>query len=134
MSTFNDCLAHQKANAVYIRRNAACLDLQNAVSQVSQLDRENPKVRLFVNYEKEIDVIIQKIKTENNMMIQLMLSAQSNIAADQTFNSDQEVIRSGTLAALNALDEYRTLLESKGLVQTLQQQQQRNQEAATTEI
>ena len=132
MSTFNECLAHQKINAAYIRRNAAVMDLNSVVSQVKSLDKDNPKPRIFLQHEKELESLALKVKTENNMMVQLMLSAQPDISSDSTFTSDQSGIRASTLSSINVVDEYRTILETKGLVPSLAQTQ--NQDATSGEF
>ena len=62
MSAFADSLSHAKINAAYIRRNSVLLDLQSAVRSVRQLDKDNPKARLFITIEKEVESVIVESK------------------------------------------------------------------------
>ena len=57
------------------------------------------------------------------MMVQLMLSASSDVSSDSNFTTDQSSVNSSTLAAISTVDEYRTILESKGLVPSLAEEQ-----------
>ena len=123
MSAFADSLGHAKINAAHIRRNAVLLDLNSALRSIRQLDKENPKVRIFLNLEKEVESLLSKVKSENNMMVQLMLSASSDVSSDSNFTTDQSSVNSATLVAIQTVDDFRTILEEKGLVPTLQEEQ-----------
>ena len=123
MASFGDCLSNSKVNQAYIRRNAFCMDLNSAISNVCQLDRESPKLRQFITLEKEAESLLGKVKTENNMMVQLMMQVAPDISSDGGFTQDQTSIRGSCLQCITKLDEYRTLLEQKNLIPSLDEQQ-----------
>ena len=121
---FADCVKIPKIHAVFIRRNAAVMNLHSSISNIGQLDKTEPKLRQFLALEKEAELQLEAVKKENTLLIQLMMSQIETVSSDAAFTADQTSIRSASLNAINAIDEYRTLLEDKGLVQTLAQQQQ----------
>ena len=132
MASFADCLSHSKINAAYIKRNAVVMDMNSTVGFINQLNRDNPKTRQFLTFEKEAETLLIKVKHENNLFIQLLLSAAPDISSDVSFTQDQNSFRSTTLACINSLDDFRTLLESKNLVPTITEQQATATAAATT--
>ena len=132
MASFADCLSHSKINAAYIKRNAVIMDMNSTVSFINQLNRDNPKTRQFLTFEKEAETLLIKVKHENNLFIQLLLSAAPDISSDVSFTQDQNSFRSTTLACINSLDDFRTLLELKNLVPTITEQQATATAAATT--
>ena len=121
---FADCVKIPKIHAVFIRRNAAVMNLHSSISNIGQLDKTEPKLRQFLALEKEAELQLEAVKKENTLLIQLMMSQIDTVSSDAAFTADQTSIRSASLNAINAIGEYRTLLEYKGLVQTLAQQQQ----------
>ena len=121
---FADCLGISKINAVFIRRNAAYLNLAGVINNIEQLDRENLKTRQFLYLEKEAETLLETLKKENTLLIQAMMTQMSNVSSDSAFTADQESFRSTTFKAVSAMDSYRSLLEAANLVPSLAQQQQ----------
>ena len=87
---FADCLGISKINAVYIRRNAACLNLAGVISNIEQLDKETLKTRQFLLLEKEAETLLETLKKENILLIQAMMTQIYHVSSDSAFTADQE--------------------------------------------
>ena len=123
MASLQDCLRIPKINSQFIKRNSALMELNNAVANVKQLNKATPKVRQFLVMEKEIDGLMSRLKSENAIFTQALLSQNPDINSDSNFNSDQVSIRSKCFSSMEAVDDYRGLLEEKNLIRSATQDQ-----------
>ena len=123
MASFQECLKNSKINASYIKRNSLVMELNSAVSNVKLLSKETPKVRQFLALEKEVDGLMSRLKTENALFTQLLMSQNPDISTEGQFTSDQTSIRSHCFTSLQVVDDYRGLLEDKKLVKSAIEEQ-----------
>ena len=119
MASFQECLKNSKINASFIKRNSLVMELTSAVSNVKLLSKEAPKVRQFLTLEKEVDGLMSRLKTENALFTQLLMSQNPDISTESQFTSDQTSIRSHCFTSLQVVDDYRGILEDKKLVRSV---------------
>ena len=103
MASFQDCLRIPKINSQFIKRNSVLMELNNAVANMKQLNKETPKVRQFLVME-EIDGLMSRLKSENVIFTQALLSQNPDINSDSNFSSDLLLSRIECIMAASGIE------------------------------
>ena len=117
MSEFKSLLSIENLNDVYVRREAAKVEVTNTVNKLKSLDILKPNLRQFTVLDKELEYNLKGLRDDNHVFILSLLHESPAITQDSEFGKDQGVVWSIQFEALKEKDNYQQLLEKSSLFQ-----------------
>ena len=117
MSEFKSLLAIENINDVFVRREAAKVEVTNTVNKLKSLDTLKPNLRQFTALDKELESNLKGLRDDNHVFIESLLHESPTITSDSEFGKDQGVVWSIQFEALKEKDNYQQLLEESSLLQ-----------------
>ena len=104
MSEFKSLLAIENINDVFVRREAAKVEVTNTVNKLKSLDTSNPNLRQFTVLDKELESNLKGLRDDNHVFILSLLHESPAITQDSEFGKDQGVVWSIQFEALKEKD------------------------------
>ena len=132
--SLKSCLEIKGIKAAHIKRNASVMELNGTVGKIKLLNTANPSLRQFKYLEKELEVNMDQLKSDNHVFMQHILHQSQSLSSDADFVDDQKSIRATQFAAMSAKDEYVELLENHNLIPKMTDQLANAASAANPEF
>ena len=82
---------------------------------IKELDQENPNSRTFNRLELKNKELLDDLKLANVELNTHLLKANPQIDNDESYKSDQKLIRDQLFLSFSVIDDYTELLNSKGI-------------------
>ena len=132
--SLKSCLEIKGIKTAHIKRNASVMELNGTVGKIKLLNTANPSLRQFKYLEKELEVNMDQLKSDNHVFMQHILHQSQSLSSDADFVDDQKSIRATQFAAMSAKDEYVELLENHNLIPKMTDQLANAASAANPEF
>ena len=117
MSEFSSLLAIENINDVFVRREAAKVEVTNTVNKLKSLDTSKPNLRQFTVLDQELESSMKGLRDDNHALIESLLHESPAITSDSEFGKDQGMVWSIQFEALKEKDKYQQILEKASLLQ-----------------
>ena len=115
MSSYTDLIEVPKIKQALVRKQVALADLDTVVAKINELDKENPKERIFAKIEKQADKAAENVKHATKDLNKLLLESNSDIINDKDFLAQQKHERQREVCLFNAVEDYIAILNNKGI-------------------
>ena len=115
MAQFSQIIKSGKSQTAYLHRQALLTEINNNVTLIKELDRENPSLSPFTRYKSNINDLLNDLKLANEKLITHLENAEPLIHNDESYIADQGSVIVKVISACKAIDEYTELLNSKGI-------------------
>ena len=116
MASFKDFKAAAPCIKLLNKRRLVLNNLIGVTDQITRLDKGKPNARRFITLEKEMNKELDDLKKSNAAVVAYCISNEPNILDDEGFKEDQKGYNSEIFQVVQCSDEFRLLLEEKGLV------------------
>ena len=100
MSEFKSLLAIENINDVFVRREAAKVEVTNTVNKLKSLDTLKPSLRQLTALDKELESNLKGLRDDNHVFIESLLHESPKLTLDSEFGMDQGVVWSIQFEAL----------------------------------
>ena len=115
MAEFNTLIKSSKIQTAYFERNATLDEISQNILSIKTLDQQNPKSRTFSRLESNASKSLEELKLANRELNLLLMKANPNYSDDESYKTDQKLVREQQFLLYDEIDKYTQLLHSKGI-------------------
>ena len=115
MADFTQLIKSGKSQTAYLHRQALLSEIGQNILMIKELDQENPNSRTFNRLELKNKELLDDLKLANVELNTHLLKANPQIDNDESYKSDQKLIRDQLFLSFSVIDDYTELLNSKGI-------------------
>ena len=110
MASFDDVIKSGKTKAAHLQKQAALTDVNKNCQLINDLDVETPNLRIFSRYEANANSSLETLKVVSKDLDVLVFNENSEIAADESYKSDQKSERDHIFKLCTAIGDYTQVL------------------------
>ena len=115
MAEFDELIKSGKIQAAYLQRQATLKEISQKVLSIKELDQANPNSRTFNRLESNANKSIYELKLANRELNIQLYKANPDIDNDESYMTDQKLVREQQFSLFKVIDEYTELLHRKNI-------------------
>merc|ERR1711984_27029 len=100
----------------YLQRQGTLGEISQNILSIKDLDQVNPNSRTFNRLESNASKSIERLRLANTELNILLMKANPNFSDDESYKSDQKMVREQQFKLYEEIDKYIQLLHSKGIL------------------
>ena len=115
MAQFIQIIKSGKSQAAYSHRQALLSELDLNVNLIKDLDQDSPNARTFNKLESNVDKLLEQLKSANLELATHLAKANPQINNEESYITDQKLVKEQLFSAFKATEDYIALLNSKDI-------------------
>ena len=112
MADFTTLIKSSKIQAAYLQRQVTLEEISQNILSIKTLDQQNPNSRTFSRLESSASKSLEELKLANRELNLLLIKANPNFSDDESYKTDQKLVREQKFFLYDEIDKYIQLLHS----------------------